>query len=421
MATRFNTYGQTGSLATENTQRLIKDTLSAGIDVNVITLPGQASSTNITAVASEILPDSKLPVSIDRTTVDVPIINGAIPLTTSISGSVSTTVSNNVNTTVTNNVNTTVTNTVSTNSNLTQLNGNTTSTNIGNSDSGTQRVILASDQKTALWSVVPVKNVRTPALNTYHFGFGCQIVGLSSTFWRFITPTSRLWIDSSSAGFSYSSDFFLPSSNTNLYVVSTSASDNSGGTGAQIVTLDYVDSNGNFTTAGANMNGTTPVLISVGSDFYRVIRMVVSTAGTSECNEGTINLVNDNMSTKFYPGCIAPKKNVWESSLMHLPKNAGLSFQDGRFTGIAIVDYVNYLWSNAGGGNEIVGIWVKRNTETTWKQVIAQYNNSDMFYVAKTNNITFPIQNNSWDILFALLKTQPGNTNLTIGVGIKYE
>ena len=79
-----------------------------------------------------------------------------------------------------------------------------------------------------------------------------------------------------------------PTAADTLDVVSGSANDASGGTGARTVEIQGLDSSWNLLTETVTMNGTTTVTTS--GNFLRVFRARVVTAGSSETNEGTITM-----------------------------------------------------------------------------------------------------------------------------------
>ena len=79
----------------------------------------------------------------------------------------------------------------------------------------------------------------------------------------------------------------LPTAAAAVSIVSSSADDTSGGTGAQTVEVQGLDANYNLQTSTVTMSGTSAV--TTGSDEYlRVFRMRVLTAGTNETNVGNI-------------------------------------------------------------------------------------------------------------------------------------
>lgn len=79
----------------------------------------------------------------------------------------------------------------------------------------------------------------------------------------------------------------LPTSAAAVSIVSSSADDTSGGTGAQTVEVQGLDANYNLQTSTVTMSGTSAA--TTGSDEYlRVFRMRVLTAGTNETNAGNI-------------------------------------------------------------------------------------------------------------------------------------
>jgi len=443
MSTRFNSYGTSQGLATESTQRQIKDRLNGYLDVNVVTLPGGGSNSNIVSVANSTLPDAHIPISLDRsnTTVAVNNIqlggnnfsvntgNSDIGTQRVVLASDQPALSSNV-----------------------KFNGNNPSTDIGLADSNTQRVVLANnqtvdislqtdfyhannkgaataqtqrviisnDQDTANWSILPVKQFKYTSLGVYHQGFSTTLVS-TDNFWRSITPISRRFHDSSTPGIVYSSDFFLPDVNSSVWILSDDAADASiGGSGAKSVAISYIDASNVLHTTTVALAGTAPVLVA--TDFFRLISASVVVTGSSLCNIGTISLLGASVPPlTFYPGCIAPKRNLYESSHIFLRQNVGTGYTDGRYTSNVVLDYINYLWNNSGGSDELIGIFVKKVGTTIWRRVNTQYNNSAIFYEPKISNILFYVGDSAYDIMISLLKTGAGTTSITCAIGWHYE
>jgi hypothetical protein len=79
-----------------------------------------------------------------------------------------------------------------------------------------------------------------------------------------------------------------PTTAATLSVVSASANDASGGTGARTVEIQGLDSSWNLLTETITMNGTTPV-VTTGS-FLRVFRARVVTAGSLQSNAAQITM-----------------------------------------------------------------------------------------------------------------------------------
>ena len=73
-----------------------------------------------------------------------------------------------------------------------------------------------------------------------------------------------------------------------LDVVSTSALDTGGGTGAQTLEIFGLDSGYNEITEIINLSGTTTVTTT--NSFLRVNRAIVNTAGSTSVNQGQINI-----------------------------------------------------------------------------------------------------------------------------------
>ena len=80
-----------------------------------------------------------------------------------------------------------------------------------------------------------------------------------------------------------------------IQVSSTSANDTSAGTGAQSIYIEglYIDSEGNWKprstfSSPTTLNGQTAVQIGTDTDWYRINKVWVLTAGSSENNEGDL-------------------------------------------------------------------------------------------------------------------------------------
>lgn len=83
--------------------------------------------------------------------------------------------------------------------------------------------------------------------------------------------------------------YIPPATPIQMQVVSTSASDGVGGTGALTVHIHYLDTNYNTRSMLMTMNGTTPVL-TVPTNILRVNNFHVNSVGSSGAAVGTISL-----------------------------------------------------------------------------------------------------------------------------------
>lgn len=82
-----------------------------------------------------------------------------------------------------------------------------------------------------------------------------------------------------------------------LSVVSTSAADTAAGTGARLVLLQCIDSDGLEVDVIVSLNGTTPVLTTQTCKFIN--RALVYTAGTNRTNVGDINIIQTTSSVQL--------------------------------------------------------------------------------------------------------------------------
>lgn len=341
-------------------------------------------------------------------------------------------------------------------SNITQINGNTIDTNngisgvgtqriniandndpipinnkqinnvtidVGNGDTsalGTQRVVLANDQRTFNWEPISIRKLTYFDSNLYHVSSNCTVTGANNSH-ATITPIPKDFIDSTATNLNINSIFWLPTVDSSAYIVSESILDtNAAGTGARIVVVFYYNSGSILTSVNINLNGITPVLIS--NTFFRLQKIIILSTGSDGCNRGDISIVDAPVPTKVYPGSISPKRNTWQSSHIFLPLISPLSQTTGKISGVFILDYVNYLWENGGGGNEEINIWSNRNSSSVWLNVNKQVLNSTIFYEPKISNVFFDVTTSHWDIVLTLLKPNAaGTTNITWGLGYHLE
>jgi len=87
-------------------------------------------------------------------------------------------------------------------------------------------------------------------------------------------------------------ELILPAAAENWTVVSTSANDAVGGTGAQEITLSYLIGGYTIVVEVIQLNGTTPVPVTI--DGLRVHRLFVTLTGSSKKNDGDITLCGTN-------------------------------------------------------------------------------------------------------------------------------
>jgi hypothetical protein len=98
---------------------------------------------------------------------------------------------------------------------------------------------------------------------------------------------------------------YTPSSSSGQRSISSSsASDSSSGTGAQSVTINYLDSSFVQHSETIALNGTTAVP-TVGTNYLYIESIVVTTVGTGGVNVGVISLYTNNNGTGTVIGSIA--------------------------------------------------------------------------------------------------------------------
>src|SRR5271167_2322991 len=87
-------------------------------------------------------------------------------------------------------------------------------------------------------------------------------------------------------------------------LASSSASDTAAGSGAQTVTINYLDASFVQHSETLSLNGTTPVA-TVGTNYLYIESIVVTTVGSGQINAGIISLYTNNNGTGTVIGSIA--------------------------------------------------------------------------------------------------------------------
>lgn len=120
--------------------------------------------------------------------------------------------------------------------------------------------------------------------------------------------------------------YVFPTTAETLSVVSTSAEDNAGGTGATQIYIDGLDINFDPLNETVTLNGLTPVVTT--SAFYRVNRMfIVGTVGTEGRNVGTINATH---GVAGIVGQISANEGQTLQAVYTVPRNYNGFLQDAH-------------------------------------------------------------------------------------------
>lgn len=90
-------------------------------------------------------------------------------------------------------------------------------------------------------------------------------------------------------------DYVFPPSEQTMTISSADTDDTIAGSGAQTVTVNYLDGNYIEKDVAVNMNGQTGV--QVATDIFRINRAQVLTAGSSDTNEGNIYIGTGSITT----------------------------------------------------------------------------------------------------------------------------
>ena len=148
-----------------------------------------------------------------------------------------------------------------------------------------------------------IGNINTPYPNTlrFHaFGKNTNVDNASVDLWQ--GPTGR---------------YVFPLVPQQMRIVSSSANDASNGTGAQMVMIDYLDSNYDMQTEIVATNGVTPVL-TAAKNILRINNLHVAKIGTvNGASAGSISLQNTAGSITY--GYIASGNNSSRSGIQTIP------------------------------------------------------------------------------------------------------
>lgn len=138
----------------------------------------------------------------------------------------------------------------------------------------------------------------------------------------------------------YGGLYETPETATIATLVSSSTSDTSGGTGAQIIYIEGLDADYNFQSELVALSGTT--VVSTSNTYIRLNRAYVVTAGTGGYNVGTIVVsVDAKVVTTITPG-----RNQSQVAHYTIPENT---------TG-----YLTAVFFDTGSGKEAeVSIWAR--------------------------------------------------------------
>jgi hypothetical protein len=177
-----------------------------------------------------------------------------------------------------------------------------------------------------------------------------------------------------------------PTTGVQLSFVSDDADDTLGGTGANIVLVEGLDINYDIILEAVTMNGTTPV--NTTQDFYRINNVIVINAGTTETNEGTIDIThNGNIVSRITAG-----EGQDQQAVYSVPANHTL------FTGTFSV--------SSGKDDEVeVDAWIKTNITGVWFLSSRTYAYQNTWTFENYNEFPFPEKT---DIDIRTQKTQVG-------------
>ncbi len=194
----------------------------------------------------------------------------------------------------------------------------TVSVDIGNSNSGVLRCVLASNQ--------PIVDVSVNDLDLVlqsNVGINTSPNITNKSLRGYNTSIDSGGQSQVSDGFSSSGQFLtLPdiAGISSFDVVSTSINDDGGGTGARTIRVIYEDVNGVVDDEKVDLNGTTPVLITGLTGCMRFIRAVVNTTGSSLINEGLITIYETSVSANIYEQ-INIGNNISASAKLFIPED----------------------------------------------------------------------------------------------------
>lgn len=428
MTTKFNTIGATNDLATEQTLIAVKDVLTNGT-INVSSSGGGSENLNTfknvsISTGTGIIDNGTLRTTIATGTtlnVDInnnPDVNVINTPNVNISSSINlpTTISNTPDVNVANTANVNVTNTVPVSiaseiqSNITKINNTSITTNNGNVDVGTQRVILAEDQQFPGTASLPVQ-----IKHNYGGKFYLNIKAFNPPI-----NTSEQTLDGGHWNFrniatgSLTLGYLLPSTqNDELWIKSTSAQDSFlNGTGVRQVEVNFYNSpiDLSLSSVVVSLQGLTPVQVSPSC--YRLKNVLVTNVGTNNCNQGIIRATNNNLLDEtFWQGSMELRTNRWDTSGLYIPVPT-LPFKDGtrvfnniHFDNLQLSTLHNGEDSKTDPDEIEIQMYVKQSLSSTlWTQLNQWYFNRTQTTNLDLNNLEIPLSMFGLDIVFTYFR-----------------
>jgi len=294
---------------------------------------------------------------------------------------------------------------------------------VGNTTSGTQRVILVSDQPTVNVTINnPVINTQNYKYNKTHESSNVQSTNSNSNY--LITPFNDiLGITSSECWFSN----LNPGVQLNMSIVSSDGNDNDGGgsgLGAHEVTIFYYTSHeiSSLKSIVVTMIGSTR--FQFATDFFRLKSAVVTKAGIALSNVGNIYIFESNalgspgIPTDRILSLIPGGYSINKFSYWFIPRDS--NYQYIHF------DYLNLGVSSDNAADDQINILMRYTNVTQDYPVLKLGQNH--FYQADANilskvdlsNLVVPMTNINAGIDLMYIYTHPTASDFDVIMSVGY-
>jgi hypothetical protein len=362
---RFLTFGNTTELAKENTLAAIKEKLDLGITVT--------PQPNSTVVISD--------VNFQTSQTSM--------LSTNLSSLNNNTISTGLGTTDSGTQRVTIASDSPLNAEL------NVSKDKGNSDSNTLRVVMINDQEYLTSASQPVQLSRSSYPWMFHMVTHVSNPPVAATSINILNPSHQACgslispTDNLAYNFQGGLNVIIPSTPAIHFIASSSPDDNATGPGLRTVIVHYymTEFAPIISSQPVTLNGTTGVSLGL---VYRIISVTPTSIGT-QYNYGNIQVFTNGIPV---PGLIPAGQISWRSGHIYVPPLTGGSHNGTIYRGKLLFDYINITSENTGGDSEILRL--------------VNYN--------PANNITYPLQefrNNtslasSFDLKSAVLQVTQG-------------
>ena len=202
---------------------------------------------------------------------------------------------------------------------------------------------------------------------------------------------------------SFGGTFNIMTTADTLDIVSSSADDDTGGTGATLLLVQGIDENFLAIEEYVTPNGTTPV--TTVNSYLGVNRVYVVASGTGDTNAGNIT-IDDTSNTVGTQAQVPTGASVTQQCIYHVPINRSLELEFINLSAIKVT---------GGGGDpelEIKGFSYSRVTETRYEIIDIQMD------LQRENNLNIPYTNpilfGGREVIYFTCTTDINNTKISM-------